>query len=68
MNRILKYDSAGQYYRVGDASLAARVKVAQVVGELLQFVGAEGVVIPQQMVACGPGGSLEKQNNNSQQE
>lgn len=44
----------------GNRARAADVSVAQLVGEELQFVGSETVVIPQDVVVGGTTGSLRK--------
>ena len=44
--------------RDGDGARAADVGVAQLVGEELQFVGSETVVIPQDVIVGGTTGSL----------
>jgi hypothetical protein len=45
--------------RVGDAPLAPGVHVAEVVGERLQLVRAQIVVVPEHVVAGGLGGALK---------
>lgn len=42
----------------GDRACAAHVRVAQLVGEDLQFIRREVVVVPEHMVMRGPAGSL----------
>ena len=41
-----------------DASRAPHVRVAQLVGEHLQLIGAEVVVVPQHVVVRRPAGAL----------
>ena len=45
--------------RNGNAASAPDVGVAQLVGELLQLVRIEVIVIPQHVVVAGPGGALD---------
>ena len=45
---------------VGDAPLAAGVHVAEVVGQGLQLVGGQLVVVPQEVVPSRLGGALDK--------
>ena len=45
---------------VGDAPLAAGVHVAQVVGQGLQLVGGQPVVVPQEVVPSRLRGALDK--------
>ena len=42
-----------------DRTGAPDIGVAQLEGQLLQFIGIEAVVIPQDMVVTGPGGTLD---------
>lgn len=44
--------------RDGDRACAAHVRVAQLVGEDLQLIRREVVVVPEHMVMRGPAGSL----------
>ena len=44
----------------GDGAGAAHVGVAQLVGEQLQLVRREAVVIPQDVVVGGPAGALQE--------
>lgn len=49
----------------GDRARAADIGVAQLVGEELQFVGSEAVVIPQDMVVGRTAGSLRGGRDNN---
>jgi len=42
-----------------DAACAAHVRVAQLVGELLEFVGRQAVVVPQHVVVTGAACALK---------
>jgi len=42
----------------GDRAGAAHVGVAQLVGEQLELVGGETIVVPQHVVVGGPAGAL----------
>ena len=44
--------------RIGDAPSAANIGVAQLVGQALEIIGVEPIVIPEDMVMRGTAGSL----------
>ena len=48
--------------RDGDGPGAPDVGVAQLVGQLLQLVSIEVVIIPEDVVVAGPGGALDTCN------
>ena len=47
---------------VRDAACAAHISVAELVGETLQLVGCEVIIIPQDMVVGGAAGALQRDN------
>ena len=49
--------------RDGDGPGAPDVGVAQLVGQLLQLVSIEMIIIPENVVVAGPGGALDTCNH-----
>lgn len=47
---------------VRDAPCAAHISVAELVGETLQLIGCEVIIIPQDMVVGGAAGALQRDN------